>query len=279
MKQRHELKAIVVFNLWPINNYSMRKVINLVESNIKDEPPVDMPVAGPEKLIGKNNLLPIHFLREGVEAADAVCKLEYTGSDGREYVASGFMISENLLLTNHHVFSNPEEAKSANAIFRFEKGNNGVFLNPKIYTAKPDTFFMTNSELDFSIVYLNNSPAKVHGTITLKKRHDKVLLFERVNIIQHPAGQDKKISLQDNKVVTFFESKLHYLADTMGGSSGSPVFNNSWELVALHHAGSNTHNVGIRISAICSKIEELINSTPNAFGKEKLAKELLNSIH
>lgn len=257
----------------------MHKVISLAESHIKDESPVNMPVAAPEKIIGKSNLLPIHFLRQGVKAADAVCKLEYTGSDGREYVASGFMISDNLLMTNHHVFSNPEEAKTANALFRFEKGDNGVFLNPKIYTADPDIFFMTNSELDFSIVYLKNSPGSKHGTITLKKRHDKVLLFERVNIIQHPAGQDKKISLQDNKVVTFFESKLHYLADTMGGSSGSPVFNNDWELVALHHAGSTTHNVGIRISAICSKIEQLINSTPDAFGKEDLSKELLNSIH
>ena len=28
-----------------------------------------------------------------------------------------------------------------------------------------------------------------------------------------------------------------YLADTLPGSSGSPVLNNRWEVVALHHSG------------------------------------------
>ncbi len=30
---------------------------------------------------------------------------------------------------------------------------------------------------------------------------------------------------------------LHYTADTEGGSSGSPVYNDRWEVVALHHSG------------------------------------------
>jgi endonuclease G len=31
---------------------------------------------------------------------------------------------------------------------------------------------------------------------------------------------------------------LQYVADTMDGSSGSPVFNQNWEVVALHHSGA-----------------------------------------
>jgi V8-like Glu-specific endopeptidase len=30
---------------------------------------------------------------------------------------------------------------------------------------------------------------------------------------------------------------VQYTTDTLPGSSGSPVFNDNWEVVALHHAG------------------------------------------
>ncbi len=33
-------------------------------------------------------------------------------------------------------------------------------------------------------------------------------------------------------------SRVQYVADTMEGSSGSPVFNRKWEVVALHHSGT-----------------------------------------
>ncbi len=56
-----------------------------------------------------------------------------------------------------------------------------------------------------------------------------------IHIIQHPSGGEKHMSMQ--KVVAVSNSKLYYLADTLPGSSGSPVFKN-WKLVALHCQGS-----------------------------------------
>src|SRR5438445_9734221 len=55
--------------------------------------------------------------------------------------------------------------------------------------------------------------------------------------------------------------KLHYRAPTAPGSSGSPVFNKDWQLVALHHSsvkrmpapsgtGTVEANEGISIGAI-----------------------------
>lgn len=32
---------------------------------------------------------------------------------------------------------------------------------------------------------------------------------------------------------------VQYITSTLPGSSGSPVFNDSWEVVALHHAGGD----------------------------------------
>lgn len=91
------------------------------------------------------------------------------------------------------------------------------------------------------------------------------------NIVGHPRGRRKEVSLQDNKVTEIFTNVVHYTTDTEPGSSGSPVFNNSWELVALHHAaghqvgGQWVDNEGIRIDKI---VDDLQANAPAAIQSE-----------
>ncbi|MGC1309427.1 MAG: LamG-like jellyroll fold domain-containing protein [Phormidesmis sp.] len=61
---------------------------------------------------------------------------------------------------------------------------------------------------------------------------------DSVIIVQHPKGRRKQVVLNNNRVVAngLYKDFLRYEADTDYGSSGSPVFNASWELVGLHHA-------------------------------------------
>jgi endonuclease I len=47
----------------------------------------------------------------------------------------------------------------------------------------------------------------------------------------------KQLALRENQVLDILENFVHYHTDTAPGSSGSPVFNDQWELVALHHSG------------------------------------------
>ena len=52
-------------------------------------------------------------------------------------------------------------------------------------------------------------------------------------------------SMQDNRLIDYgapTDFRVHYRTPTEPGSSGSPVFNGGWELVALHHSGSATMN-------------------------------------
>jgi V8-like Glu-specific endopeptidase len=84
---------------------------------------------------------------------------------------------------------------------------------------------------------------------------------EYVQIIQHPNGEEKQLAYRANIVVHSDTTYLQYLTDTLPGSSGSPVFNRDWKLVALHHAGGPpggivvgtgqfVRNQGIQVSLI-----------------------------
>jgi len=82
-------------------------------------------------------------------------------------------------------------------------------------------------------------------------------------VIGHPRGLNQpQFSLQDNLLLDYDDTYVHYRSPTEPGSSGSPVFDNKWALIALHHAGaidtprlnhrggSYAANEGIRLSAI-----------------------------
>jgi endonuclease G len=255
--------------------------INLDKCTIPDTDSIQMSASDTmvnELIILDNNLVPVQFLRTGVEVAESVCHLRYR-KGGATYVASGFMISPSLLMTNNHVFESIHDAQKANAYFKYEDGVSGEVIEPLERKVNPDKFFYSNKDLDVAIVAIDQMPGEEFGYLPLLKSPDKVGLYKRVNIIQHPKGRRKELSLQENKVSQFFKNKIHYLADTEKGSSGSPVFNNEWQIVALHHAGSFSHNEGVRISAICNHIEQNILKGSSDWGTEALTNELLNHIN
>jgi endonuclease G len=72
----------------------------------------------------------------------------------------------------------------------------------------------------------------------------------------------KEVALQKNAVTHVFTDRIHYTSDTENGSSGSPVLNNQWELVALHHAAGDWDSVnnkwldneGMRLDSIVSHL-------------------------
>ncbi|MCH8899181.1 MAG: trypsin-like peptidase domain-containing protein [Acidobacteria bacterium] len=92
---------------------------------------------------------------------------------------------------------------------------------------------------------------------------------QRLNVIQHPRGRRKEVALQSNTVTNIFTNHVRYSTDTEPGSSGSPVLNNSWDLVAIHHAagsqdgtGDWLDNQGVRIDKIVADLRsQLLGST------------------
>src|SRR4030095_16481997 len=59
----------------------------------------------------------------------------------------------------------------------------------------------------------------------------------QVRVIGHPSGRGLSFSV--NQLLDHASPKLHYRTATEGGGSGSPVFNQEWKLIGLHHAGGD----------------------------------------
>ncbi|MFG3721418.1 endonuclease [Streptomyces massasporeus] len=196
-------------------------------------------VLGLERLIGRNNLTPVAFLEEGVRASRSVGRVTISGPGGGH--GTGFLVSSSLLLTNNHVLRDAQVATRSTVAFAFQDGVDGSPPTPAVFRLEPARFFVTDRALDYSLVAVAPRGAQGEelssfGRLVLSDAQGKVVIGEFVNIVQHPRGEPKQLALRDNQIVDVLERFLHYESDTREGSSGSPVFNDQWEVVALHHS-------------------------------------------
>jgi V8-like Glu-specific endopeptidase len=189
-----------------------------------------------EKIIGENTLRPIAFLSQGLKMARSVAYIGVRTSEA-SWSGTGFLIAPDLILTNNHVL--PKAEILPNTLFRFNYEDDflGYAQEPREYRAKLQGIFHTNADLDYTVVQLEGELGKEWGWLLLVAR--EIQRNSRVNIIQHPMGQPKQISLQNNFVEYIGGDVVQYITSTLPGSSGSPVFNDAWEVVSLHHAGGN----------------------------------------
>jgi endonuclease G len=216
-----------------------------------------------EKIINTEDFVGVRYLEAGVAAARAVGRVDIRDARGRQAgFGTGSMVSPVLLLTNHHVLPDLETARASAVEFDFQDGVDGRPLPVTVLPFDPDLFFVADQRLDFALVAVRATPADLapFGFSRLIEAQGTVILGEFVTIVQHPRGEKKQVALRENRIIDLPEQFVHYEADTEPGSSGSPVFNDQWEIVALHHASvpAPDHaelggfvNEGIRISHIC----------------------------
>lgn len=234
----------------------LQLVDELASSTIAAERPFPAPSvslvppasSGLEKIIGANNLRSIAWLHQALEVSRSVCRVVTPKGLG-----TGFLMGHQIIMTNHHVLSEPTIAEESYVEFNFQEDATGKRQEFFRYRLLGDGL-QADPDLDFSIVRVEPSdslPAlESWGTLKLSAGPPPGV-GEHVTIIQHPGGGTKQIALTANQVVNIFEHRLQYTTDTLPGSSGSPVLNDGWEVVALHHAGGNlvTNHRGDRMFA------------------------------
>jgi endonuclease G len=198
-----------------------------------------------ERIIVGNDLKPVNYLEKGIDVARAVGRIHKRDSQLGNLLdyATGFLISPHLLLTNHHVFGSPDEARLSEVEFNYQKNKDGAWVGSEFFELQPDTFFFADEQLDFAVVAVaqtarqSGKPLAIFGWLTLNPQIGKVSPGEYLTIIQHPSGEDKQIALRENQLLKIDRHTLWYRTDTAPGSSGSPVLNDVWQVVALHHSG------------------------------------------
>lgn len=194
----------------------------------------------------KSTLLPISFLEQGILRSRAVGKIEILM--GREMrVGTGFLFKikefdEVFFMTNHHVINHQSMIDYTRIIFDFELDIDGNSRQSKSYNIKKNGPWYTSpiQECDATIFRLDATDDELISFNPILIHNIDVAENDFVNIIQHPGGQMKQISLYHNIITNTTDRVIQYLTDTLKGSSGSPVFNSNWDVVALHHSGGNS---------------------------------------
>ncbi|MDV3222685.1 trypsin-like peptidase domain-containing protein [Intrasporangium sp.] len=200
--------------------------------------------SGLERTIeAQSTLLDVSFLERGLELSPSVAKLLVTLNDGKRYYGTAFRIGDDLLLTNHHVlFDEVGPATAVEAWFGFELAFGGAPREYTIVACRPDTI-VGKADHDWAVVRTGTAIPESARIVPLTGAAEPEPL-DRVYIIQHPQGREKKIGMIHNVVVAVTDDVIQYRTDTDAGSSGSPVFNEQWQVVGLHHRWGSTVNDG-----------------------------------
>ena len=213
-----------------------------------------------EKIMGaRSTLLPISWLEVGFERSHSIARILLP--DGG--FATGILLEHNRLLTCHHVLPAEEIAQQTVIQFNYQQDSIGNYNDLTEFHLDPATHFQTSLQADWTIVHISGNANAQWGAINL--RPTTIKENEYANIIQHPSGGPKQIACYHNIIAYADETYVQYLTDTLPGSSGSPVFDSQWNLIALHHSGGRIkepaterlvyRNEGININAIIKALD------------------------
>lgn len=196
------------------------------------------PPSPEQERVWKGTLQSLAWLHRGIRAARAVCRVVTPLK-----VGTGFVVNDSLLVTNNHVIGSAEIAAKTFLEFNFQEDETGAIQPITKYRLDP-TRFATSAvkQLDCTVVGILDvaeAPLQQWGELSFTDSQEDPPRGSHVSIIQHPLGGLKQISVTANEVVNLFGDRVHYMTDTQAGSSGSPVFDDTWNVIAVHRAGGN----------------------------------------
>jgi len=195
--------------------------------------------AGYEKVLGDERFQNLKWFSTAIERCRAAARVEHplVGPVGTGFLVEGASLHPALpavvLVTNAHVIPNVLAPEKAQVTFRaIEEGAASYRVVRLLWSSPPEA-------LDATIMELDGCPsAASRCPVAAKRPQLDAEPPPRSFIIGHPSGTDQiMLSISDNLLLDADDTRLHYRTPTERGSSGSPVFDHEWNLIALHHSG------------------------------------------
>lgn len=264
----------------------VREILNRLLQRSSGAPKLDpdkIPELKEKHIHGTDDTVSFSFMRAGVTAGASVTKLmvprhengaprTIQGGAPLIYLGTGWFVGENLVITNHHVVNARDEGEpnASEADLRLQGAATKLTVDfDSDAQAGTDSAALAleawSESLDYAVLRVE-LPDRVPLARTARLNPGTAQV--PVNIIQHPRGHSKRYGIRNNLVSGATDRDLRYFTDTDSGSSGSPVCNDRWEVVALHRGATFVKgvqfqgkptayvNVGTHLDAILADIHD-----------------------
>src|SRR5262249_49011146 len=241
-------------------------------------------------------LLPFRTRLAALEAQ--ICRIEIPIPGQNPFYGTGLLLGPSVVMTNYHVMEPVITGKVGpevvNCRFDYKQLNSTIVNQGTAYKLKTASWLIDASkpsavdeltdpgaqvpnadELDYAAVRLDQAPGSsaigvavpgvaptTRGWITPPLMPAEPQAGGPLFVLQHPQARPLQLALEMDGVLTTNGNgtRVRHKVNTEPGSSGSPCFNKSFELVALHHSGDPnffhraTYNEAIPFSKIVALI-------------------------
>jgi endonuclease G, mitochondrial len=164
---------------------------------------------------------------------------------------TGWLIGPGVLITNHHVIDCRDipggEEHATAGDFQAQATTVEVWFDYYKEKGSAQTacsgaqLLAQNMALDYVVLKLTEADkVKDRSALPISAKAGKLARGARMNLVQHPLGGPLKFAIRNNFFVRYAEPAylLRYQTDSEVGASGSPVCNDAWQVVGLHHAAT-----------------------------------------
>jgi S1-C subfamily serine protease len=174
-------------------------------------------------------------------------------------IGTGVLVEKNLLLTCNHVFSKNNVQQ---AWIRFDCSAGKLLLPEALELDQEPVSSQDNP--DYALIRIKGTPK--HSPVVLDDTSPEALSSgQHIRIIHYPQGEYAVVS-DVGHIVQLGKEYIDHDLKANNGSSGAPIFNLGWQVVALHRGDPGIGRFvqpgttsGVRISSFRLKISPYLS--------------------